>query len=178
MAAAEERLQFRIDAGTAEWLRGRAERMPLALDRRSTEMSAINKQAALELGLWRMALETELGRIRLTLEQARCLVDVLNGTVLEPTISAGIGLAYASVYDAFRLARTGPFPDVSSYGAKHGPDDCDPGKWEQALLDYLGQLGPVADFALRYAISRWWQADGEPTAEGFAAVGLRVISEP
>lgn len=195
MTAAEERLQFRIDARTADWLRDRAERMPLALDRRSTETSAINKQAAVELGLWRTALDAELGRIRLTTDQARCLADVLNGAILEPAISAGIGRVYAECYDAFRLARTGPAPDLSSYGRKHGPEGGDPGKWEQSLLDYLGSLGPVADFALRDAISRWWQdilpldagqwrdPDEQDDSlglradspEGFAAVGLQVI---
>lgn len=177
--AAEESLRFRIDGEAAEWLRSRAERMQLALDRRSTETSAVNKQAGVELGLWRMAQDAELGRIRLTLAQAMCVADVLNGAILEPRISSGIGLAYAGCYDEFRLARTGPVPDVSSYGAKHGPEGCDPAKWEQALLDYLGSLGPVADFALRYAIARWWEEVSQiqelaDSAEGFAAVGLRV----
>jgi hypothetical protein len=91
----------------------------------------------------------------------------------EPAVHRPPGGA-AACYDEFRLARTGPVPDVSWYRAKHGPEGCDPGKWEQALLDYLGSLGPVADYTLRDAIARWWEANGEPTSEGFAAEGPRI----
>jgi hypothetical protein len=181
MAASEERLQFRIDAGTAEWLASRAKRMPLAsLDRRSTEASVINTQARTELALWRLALKAELGRIRLTLGQALCLADVLNGHIVEASVASGVGLAFTECYDAFRLARGGPAPDVSSYGAKHGPEGCDPAEWERALADYLGTLGPVADYALRDAIARWWEevsqdAELADTAEGFGVVGLPIV---
>jgi hypothetical protein len=188
-------IRFR-DAELAQWLRDRAGRMPLARDRRSTGLSAASGQARAELGLWRMAQEAELGRIRLTLAQARCLADVLNGDVMEAKIGVNLGLAYAGCYDAFRLARTGPAPDLSSYGAKHGPEGCDPWKWEQDLLGLLGALGPVADFALRDAVSRWWQDvyprdasqwrdpdDQYPddqfradSAEGFESAGLRIAS--
>lgn len=174
MAMADDgRVQFR-DVELAGWLRDRAKRMPFTRDRRSTDGSPVNGQAKAELTLWRMALEAELGRIRITLAQASCIADVLNVGVLEAALGAPLGLAYAECYDAFRFARTGPAPDVSSYGAKWGPEDGDPAKWEQELLELLGALGPAADFALRDAISRWWKSDGEPTVEGFAAVGLRV----
>lgn len=62
----------------------------------------------------------------------------------------------------------GALGDVSSYAAKWGID-------EQSLLDRLGALGPAADHALRDALSRWWEQSREATAEGFAAVGLRVV---
>jgi hypothetical protein len=177
-------IRFR-DAELAEWLRDRAERMPFARDRRSTEGSAAGGQARTELALWRAALEAELSRVRLTLAQASCVADVLNGTVLDAALGAPLGLAYAGCYDAFRLAREvspGVVSDVSSYGAKWGPEGCDPAKWEQDLLGCLGTLGPVADHALRDAIARWWALPGEPLpgdAAGeekarFAAVGLRV----
>lgn len=174
--AEDSAIRFR-DADLAEWLRERAGRMPFVSDRRSTEGSAASGQARTELALWRMALGAELSRIRLTLAQASCVADVMNGSVLDASLGASLGLVYAECYDAFRLAREvrpGVMSDISSYGAKWGPEGCDAAKWEQDLLDVLGALGPVADHALRDAIARWWATDGDPTAEGFAGVGMRV----
>jgi hypothetical protein len=139
-------------------------------------------QAQAELGMWRDALDGELRRVRLTLAQASCVADVLNGTALTPGVSGTLGIVYAECYEAFRLAREdrsgnplpAPLGDVSSYGAKWGPEGTGPAKWEQELLDYLGRLGPAADMALRDAVARWWDGAFLPTAEGFAAVGLRV----
>ena len=45
---------------------------------------------------------------------------------------------------------------------------------EDDLVEVLRGIGPTADLALRDALSRWWATGGEPTGEGFAAVGLRV----
>jgi hypothetical protein len=174
--AEDSAIRFR-DAELAEWLRGRAERMPLARDRRSTDNSAASGQARTELALWRMTLGAELSRVRLTLAQASCVADVLNWTVLDASVSGAVGMVFAECYDAFRLAREvgpGVMSDVSSYGAKWGPEGCDAAKWEKDLLDYLGTLGPAADHALRDAIVRWWELDVEPTVEGFATTGLRV----
>lgn len=44
----------------------------------------------------------------------------------------------------------------------------------EALVARLWSLGPAADLALRDAFSRWWVGQGDSTASGFAAVGLRV----
>lgn len=131
-------------------------------------------QAKSELQVWRMARDAELDRITLTLEQALCLADVLNGHLGYSQMSGTVGLAEAECFDAFRLARRGPAPDVSSYGAKWGPEGSDPKTWEDDLLRLLGTLGPVADWVLREAIARWWAEEQADTAEGFAAVGLRV----
>lgn len=125
-------------------------------------------------------LAAELHRVRLTLAQACCLGDVLNGSMFEMHFGTRLGLAYAECYDAFRLAREDtsgnplPVPHLSSYGAKWGPEGSDPVKWEQDLLDLLGRLGPAADLALRGAVAAWWD-EGQPgTAAGFASVGLLV----
>jgi len=131
-------------------------------------------QAKAELALWRGAREAELARITLTIKQACCLGDVLNGHPGHNAIATGIGIAYAECFDAFRLARSGPVPDLSSYGAKWGPEGSNPQAWEDDLLRVLSGLGPVADWVLRDAIARWWEEDQPATAEGFAAVGLRV----
>ena len=51
------RIQARLANQLAEWLDGRAERM---------HGGGRNQQAITELGLWRMALDAELRKIRLT----------------------------------------------------------------------------------------------------------------
>jgi hypothetical protein len=156
------RIQARIGNEIAGWLDGRAEQM---------HTGSRHQQAAVELGLWRSALYTELGRIRLTLGQANCIADVLNGSAMNPVIGSRPGLVYAECYDAFAIAREAPIPDLSSYGAKWGPEGCDPAKWEQDLLDYLGKLNAVADHALMDAIAKWWDMpepdweDHEPTED-------------
>jgi len=150
-------VHVRLDGETAAWLAGRADRM---------STGSHHQQARTELGLWRTVLGAELRRIRLTLPQARCVADVLHGTLTNPAVASGAGLAYAECYDAFRIARA--TPGGESYGAKHGVD-------EQELLDYLATLGPAADHALRDAIARWWaQPDPGDSPEGFAAAGLQV----
>lgn len=154
MAAVDNRLQVRIGEDEAAWLADRAKRMM---------SGSRDVQARAELGIWRIALATELRRIRLTLAQANCLADVLNGTLIQPAIAASFPVVFAEVSDAFQLA-TGP----SSYGAKWEID-------EGELLSYLRGLGPTADHALHDAVSRWWEQDCQVTAEGWARVGLRVV---
>jgi hypothetical protein len=170
MTTADGRLQVRIGDTLAEWLKDRAQRM---------HAGSSNIQARSELELWYSALGTELRRIRLTLAQASCIADVCNGWLMDATMAGSLPLVYAECYDAFQIARDvapGLPPDVSSYGAKWGPEGSDPATWEQDLLGYLRTLSPVADHALRDAISRWWEMDLEPSVEGFAKVGLRVTT--
>jgi hypothetical protein len=162
MATTDGRIQVRVGDTITGWLADRSRRMCAA--------TSVDTQARSELELWYSALNVELRRIRLTLAQASCIADACNGWLMDMVIASGLGLVYAECYDAFRLARTGPGGDVSSYGAKWGVD-------EQALLDYLGTLGPVADHALRDAISRWWELNESATVEGFAKAGLQV-TEP
>jgi hypothetical protein len=153
---ANPRIQARLTSELAGWLDNRAGRMFGDLNR--------NRQAIAELGLWRSVLDIELRRIRLTLAQANCIADVLNGCIMAPAVSGRPGMVYAACYEEFQIAReTGG--DISSYGAKHGPEGCDPAKWEQDLLDYLGKLSPAADHALRDAIAGWWDFPGWDTSE-------------
>jgi hypothetical protein len=158
------RIQIRLRDDDALWLAGRAERMHTAV----APSGSHNKQAALELSMWRGALVLELRRIRLTLAQASCVADVCNGWAMDATF--GAGLVYVECHDAFRIARDVPAglnPEISSFGAKWEIE-------EQVLLDYLGGLDPVADHALRDAIACWWQQNLDATVEGFGAVGLKV----
>lgn len=168
MVTTDGRLQVRVGDTLAEWLEDRAQRM---------HTGSANIEARSELELWHSALSAELRRIRLTLAQASCVADVCNGWMLDATMAGSLPLVYAECYDAFQIARDvapGLPPDVSSYGAKWGPEGSDPATWEQQLLDYLRALGPAADHALRDAISRWWEQDLDRTVDGFAEVGLRV----
>jgi hypothetical protein len=171
--ADDEPIRFRPDKPLAAWL---AQSSALAMTGLSPSL-----QAKGDLGLLRMILDTELRRVRLTLPQANCLADIMNGTIIDSAIGAGLGLAYAECYDGFRLAREHPMISDSSYGAKWAPEGTDPVKFEQDLLEVLGGLGPAADYALRRAVAAWWAGPGMEEAEtveaqiaAFAAVGLRV----
>lgn len=154
--AADTRVQFRAAERTLAWLQERSARMHTA---------TVSTQASTELGLWQDALAAELRRIRLTLAQANCLADVLNGVMLTPA-SGGFPVVYTEAADAFDLARADHL-DADAYGTKWGID-------EEALLRYLRSLGPTADHALHDAVSRWRLAGAEPTAKGWESVGLRV----
>ncbi|MFF7115463.1 hypothetical protein ACFY91_24575 [Streptomyces albogriseolus] len=155
---AEGRISTRLSGELAEWLEDRTDRMMTG---------SPDIQARQELGMWRGALAAELRRIRLTVDQANCLADVMNGTILDAALSGSVPIVFFNASDAFQLARETPFPGESSYGKKWGIN-------EDALLDYLRRLGPTADHALHDAISRWWKKNAEPTVEGWASVGLAV----
>lgn len=156
----DTRIQTRLPQRTYDWLEGR-KRLMLG--------GTASEQARTELEIWHTALEVELRRIRLTLDQVNCLADVLNGTLMSPGIAGSVPVAYAEASDAFTLARTDHLGD-HAYGEKWGID-------EEKLLGYLRTLGPVADHALHDAIARWWAHNQEPTAEGWASVGLRVVED-
>lgn len=159
---ADRRVTTRLSEDVAEWLEDRTDRMNTG----STDI-----QARLELGMWRTALAGELRRIRLTVDQANCLADVMNGSLMDAALAGSAGIVFYNAADAFQLARDTPFPGESSYGAKWSID-------EKELLEYLQRLGPTADHALHDAITRWWKTDAEPTVEGWATVGLTVAPSP
>jgi hypothetical protein len=155
-----EAIHLRPGADLAAWLGSRRERIVPPLSG--------HLHARAELELWRAVIAAELRHLPpLTLPQASCIADALAGPQMQSAVAQGLGLVYAQVFDAFRLARSRAGGDVSSFGAKHGVK-------EQEILDYLEGLSPAADHALADAISRWWQEDLDATAEGFAAAGLRV----
>ncbi|MEU6713047.1 hypothetical protein ABZ897_16315 [Nonomuraea sp. NPDC046802] len=159
------RIQARLSDDMAAWLNERSARM---------HSSGHNEQAKIELSLWRDALALELRRIRLALNQAMCIADVLNGHLMSPGLGYRPGLVYAELYDAFDIANDGPVPGYSSYGKKWDID-------EQQLLNYLGKLSPVADHALLDAMCRWWELQsreqGLDDAKAFAHVGIRIIDQ-
>src|SRR5262245_46202494 len=163
MTTTDNRLQVRIGDKEGAWLTDRSERM---------HTGSIHVQARMELGMWRDALEIELRRMRFTVAELNCMADAMNGTLIQPGIALTVPIVFAEMSDAFELA-----PPPSSYGEKWGID-------EAALLAKIRALGPTADHALHDAISRWWEKwggrqipDDDPT-EGWAAVGLRVVSAP
>jgi hypothetical protein len=165
--AGKIRIQCRIPAELHDWLH---ERSGLSM-RNSTD-----QQAEEDLGLLRMILDAELRGVRLTLGQAMCVADALKGTDLKPAVGGPLGLAFTGCCDAFMDARMGPVPGQSSYGAKWSPAPEMWEEWEDFLLGYLQALRPAADYALRYAVALWWERNLGATPEGFAAVGLRIIT--
>lgn len=158
----DNRINYRLEDDDLQWLLSRTERM---------HQPSQHVAGRVELLMWRMVLRGELGRIRLTTAQARCLADVYAGSALDAAVGTPLGLVYAEAYDAFRLARRHG-GEVSSYGRKHGID-------EQALLDLLADLGPAADAALRDALNRWWQDSDTHTgdADSFRRVGIAIIDD-
>lgn len=153
----DNRIQFRAESGLLSWLADRQERV--------LDAASIHEQARTELEMWRTVLQLELRRIPLTVPEASCIADVLNGSlILGGGVPITVGRVFAELFDAFEIAK-----GISSYGNKWGID-------EARLLDKL-RAGPAADLALADAISRWWKQDGEATAEGFASVGIRVIGQ-
>jgi hypothetical protein len=158
-AGANRRIQARLANQLAEWLDGRADRM---------HGGGRNQQAITELGLWMMALDAELRKIRLTVPQASCIADVLDGTLLLASIAGSLPLVYAECASAFDIARATPIPEGNTYGAIWNID-------EQELLAYLRRLSPVADHALADAIARWREQNLDATVNGFAKAGLRVV---
>jgi hypothetical protein len=170
--AAEPRIQVKIPADLRDWLNRRAQLMLFA--GRSFGDASYNQQARSDLLLLRDLLAAELERIPLTLWEAQAIADVAKGSLLQPYIGAGIGLAYASCEEDFRYAREeGPVPGYSSYGRKWGID-------EEVLLAKLRALGPAADAALRAAIAAWWDRDetSEDTDEqAFRSLGLRLAAD-
>lgn len=160
---ADTRIQTRVSEDIAAWLADRAERM---------FTGGRDLQARTELGIWKDALTAELRRIRLTLNQANCLADILNGAMISPGIAGRAPVVLMEASDAFHLAREEPLAyDEVPYGTKWNID-------EKTLTEYLRSLGPTADHALHDAVNRWWKTDAEATVEGWASVGLTVVPDP
>lgn len=167
---AGNQIQFRADPDTLAWIEGRRERALAA----GEKISNVSAQAQAELSLHRALLAEELSRITMPLPWAQAIADVVAGPQFRLGLGYKVGRLYAECVAAFRESRDqarqlGLPEDTSSFGAKHGID-------ESALLEWLGSLGPAADHALHDAFTRWWAMAGEEadSAEGFAAVGLRV----
>lgn len=157
--ATDTRVQFRSSERTFTWLQTRSALM---------HTGTVSTQAQMELGMWQDALAAELRRIRLTLDQANCVADVLNGAMITPGIAGSFPGVYVELTDAFQLARADHLGEAA-YGTKWDID-------EEALLAYLRTLGPTADHALHDAVARWWDTAAEPTVQGWASVGLRVVT--
>ncbi len=153
---AETRIQTRITEDTYAWLEEREQRM---------HTGSPHVQARVELAMWAQVLREELRRIQLSLAQANCLGDVLNGNLMSFD-SAHYPAVLLEAQDAFALARENPHGE-DTYGHKWDLD-------EEQLISYLKTLRPAAAHALHDAISRWWATNKEPTVAGWAAVGLKV----
>lgn len=156
----ETRIQFRAGDPLFAFLALRSLRMGTA---------SADLQARAEIEIWRSVMAAELRRIPLTLAEASCLAGILKGHPLtRGPVSASIPVCYAECRQAFELAR-----DIAG--------ETDSGQWwgkafsEDALLAKLQRLGPAADVALEDAIAYWHHRQFDPTPDGFARAGLRII---
>lgn len=160
MAEFNGHVNVRVGEQIAAWIADRAER---------AGNPSPSQQARDDLALLCGLFRAELGRIELTTGEASAVADVLNPPLMDlggPTFGR---VTFMEMAGAIGDARESG-GEMSSYGAKHGFD-------EEELLGKLRRLGPAADYALRDAISRWWQGNLDATADGFAAVGLRIVGE-
>jgi hypothetical protein len=142
----------RVDDDLAGWITDRAER--------AMRMESLGVHIRTEVQKWRTIVGAELRHLRFTIGEIGLIADVFGGSLITDAISSRPPMAAIEVMDA----RDGM---EGSYGDKWGVD-------EMALVEKLLGLGPAADHALIDAVSRWWAADGEHTAAGWAAVGLTI----
>lgn len=143
----DNRLHFRADNDLLEWLEARTKQLGCV----SADLQARN-----DLKMLKDLLNAEIKRIPLTLQEASCIADVLNGALLDETVGSTVRY---ELEDAFQIA---------DYATKWGID-------QEVLLKKLSLVGPTADHALRCAIDQWWEDGHTITTEAFIAVGLRII---
>jgi hypothetical protein len=158
----ETRIQYRAGEQLFAFLALRAMRMGT---------SSPDIQARVEVEIWRAVMAAELRRIPLTLAEATCLASVLKGhPPARGPVSSSIPVCYAECQQVFELAAE--TPGETTYGTRYGMS-------EDTLLTKLRRLGPAADLALEDALARWHAHNPQdPTPDGFARAGLRIIPEP
>lgn len=157
----ETRIQYRAGEQLFAFLVRRAIRMGT---------SSPDLQARAEVEIWRAVMAAELRRIPLTLAEATCLASILQGhRPSRGPVSASIPICYAECHQAFQLARENA--DETQSGRRWGVS-------EDMLLGKLQRLGAATDLALEDAIARWHADRLDPTPEGFARAGLRIVASP
>lgn len=118
-----------------------------------------------DLETFHAALRAELARIPLTVDTALALARIVPAHAAQQV--PGPLLVGLLVDERSAAARRG-----ENWDSDHRVDG-------QKLVDTLAALGPTADLALRDAFLRWHQTEGAiPTAESFAACGLRITDTP
>lgn len=147
--AESESIQVRIPQEMKDWLEDRANRF-------NSGSPAL--QAREELNLLKSLLAQELRRIPLTVDEASCLVDVMNSTMLDNATGSFISWELSEVFQF----------EAGIYATKWKID-------EASLLEKMRGLCPTADHALRDAISRWWSLGLEPNKKDFEKVGMRIV---
>ncbi|WP_404375273.1 hypothetical protein [Kytococcus sedentarius] len=121
--------------------------------------AALPAVATHELETWRAHLTAELAATIWPLGQINLIADVLNGSWL---LDSSVGRSVLwEVTDAL-----GQHP--GAYGRKWGVDEDD-------LRSRLEGLSITGNYATACAVAQWWEKDLEPTAEGWAQVGVRTI---
>ena len=123
--------------------------------RRSGSDLTAGTRAKIELTLWREALRTELRRTQWTLDGLGYLVALWGISDMDG--SMGTVLASLSADGSPALA--------VSYSLDHGE-----------ITRKLAELGPVQDYALREALTRWRIEDRSHDEAGWHLVGVRVVA--
>lgn len=149
--ASDNKLAWRADPDTLDWLDGRAER--------AATQESPSLRARTELALWRAVLAEELRRQRWTLPELGLIADICNGTHVPDAVGGSVGIVAAQVLSA-----------PGRYAAKWGVDD------EDDLGLRLTRLSAAADIALADAVARWWGTGAEHSTDGWATVGITTAS--
>lgn len=148
-----------LDEGMAGWLDGLAERLSRGR----------SGAAQLILSMMKDLMARELSLVPFTVGEAVFLGQVYEGAVLSP--QWGPLIVCADVKD--ELSYVGKLPGGMSVCEEEFNFSAD------ALLAKLQDLSPLADFALRTALTEWCSSATKPAdyAASFAQFGLRIIDE-
>ena len=156
---ATDRIAIRIDPQLHDWLSQRQQRF---------YSPSASKQADSDLSMLRGLLELEAQAVPLTVSECSALAETAAGTVIDATLGQTLAVDLMEAMHHASAAPAGlPAHPDNTVAARHGIN-------EDELLAKLRGLTVTQDLAVRDALSRWWAADGEVTAEGFRQVGLHV----
>ncbi|MDR1768846.1 MAG: hypothetical protein LBR32_10585 [Propionibacteriaceae bacterium] len=154
---ARKQINFTPSDATAAWIESLAERT-------CTPPSSV---AGGLVELLRDSAARELRRTPLTLGEARALAQMTAGTMMDVGYGLYLVVGWHDTLDDWDGTPGGR----AVYEADYGVD-------ADQLTAKLAGLTPLGDFALRDALSRWWQADwgefADATDQGFGAVGIRI----
>lgn len=123
----------------------------------------LSRAAMVELQIFHVIMTAELTRHRWSLAELEIIARSMKATPpalgLGSGVSVIVGTIFVAVYDARRLGEVA--------------DD----ETTAALLDKLGELSPVADMALAYAVADWKDQGLNHTAADWSTVGIFVSND-
>lgn len=121
------------------------------------------------LGTLDSCLKAELAGFTIHLGEATLLAETVMGTGL----FTGVGPILADELEEMLAADT---PDGEPMNAEFESSHSLPPGQASRLVARMREAGPTVDLAIRDALSRWWaMSDRSMSADGFAAVGIRIV---